>query len=159
MMSKKKYKETNIFKSVLMAYFILILHVFLIAILGLLVIFFAGIVNYMMWIFLGASAVILSSGYYFYKRMKEQGKTFSEMVNSPLFSGRAIEISLFGGFASLKLGKSYDIPRICNSYDQVDRLEDHSDIFINELCDLAQLLENNLITLEEYNIAKQRFFK
>jgi hypothetical protein len=159
MMFKKKYKETNIFKSVLMAYFILILHVFLIAVLGLLVIFFAGIVNYMVWIFLGTSAVILSSGCYFYKRMKEQGKTFSEMVNSPLFSGRAIEISLFGGFASLKLGKPYDIPRIGNSCDQVGRLENRSDIFINELCDLAQLLENNLITLEEYNIAKQRFFQ
>ena len=158
-MSKKEYKETNIFKSVLMAYFVLILHVFLIAILGLLVIFFSGIVNYMIWIFLGASAVILWSGYYFYKRMKEQGKTFGEMINSPLFSGRAIEISLLGGFASLKLGKPSDIPRIGDSYEQVNQLEGHSDIFINELLELVHLLENNLITLEEYNIAKQRFFK
>lgn len=158
-MFNKKNDNPNVFKSVLIAYFILLLHLFLIGFLGLLVIFFAGIVNYMIWIFLGASAVILFSGYFFYKRMKEQGKTFREMINSPLFSGRSIEISLLGGFASLKLGKPPVAPMIGNNYDQVNSLEEQAGCFIDELAELAHLLENNLITQEEYNVAKQRLFK
>ncbi len=158
-MFKKKYKGPTIFKSVLMAYFVLILHVALIALLGLLVIFFCGIVNYMIWIFLGASAVILSSGYYFYKSMKEQGKTFGEMIDTPLFRGREIEVSFLGGLATLKLGKPSDMPLIDNACASAKRLENHSDVLISGLWELAYLLENKLITLEEYNVAKQRFFQ
>jgi len=167
MIFTNKNDNPNIFKSVLMAYFILLLHVFLIGFLGILVIFFAGIVNYMVWIFLAASAVILLSGYYFYKRMKEEGKTFREMIDSPLFSGRAIEVSFLGGFASLKLGKPAIMPMIGNSNTHVTRIEDQvedriknqSGCFVNELTELMHLLEKNLITLEEYNIAKKRIFK
>ena len=163
MIFTNKNDNPNVFKSVLMAYFILLLHVSLIGFLGLLVIFFSGIVNYMIWIFLAASAVILLSGYYFYKRMKEQGKTFREMVDSPLFRGRAIEVSFLGGFASLKLGKPVVMPMIGSNNAHISQLEDQSKnqagCFINELTELTRLLEKNLITLEEYNIAKKRIFK
>ena len=71
----KKEKEESHFKSVLMAYLILVLHVVLITGLVLLVIFFRGIINYMIWIFLGGTAAILASAYHFYKRMKMEGKT------------------------------------------------------------------------------------
>ncbi|MBL0717300.1 MAG: hypothetical protein JJV89_04560 [Desulfosarcina sp.] len=163
MIFTNKNDNPNVFKSVLMAYFILLLHVSLIGFLGILVIFFSGIVNYMVWIFLAASAAILLSGYFFYKRMKEQGKTFREMIESPLFSGRAIEVSFLGGFASLKLGKPAVMPMIENSNEHITRIEDQIEKqpggFVNELTELMHLLEKNLITLEEYNIAKKQLFK
>ena len=101
-MAFKKEKENQYFKSVLMAYFILVLHVVLIAGLVMMVIFFRGILNYMIWIFLGGLIVIIASGYHFYKRMKMEGKTLREILNTYRHSGRSVEVSLLGGLASLK---------------------------------------------------------
>ncbi|MBU0986412.1 MAG: hypothetical protein KKH68_04080, partial [Proteobacteria bacterium] len=108
--NKKKNNDDQHLKSVLLAHFILVLHVLLIAGLVLLVIFFHGIINYMLWIFIGGSAAILASGYHFYKRMKREGKTLREILSSPRFSGRTVEISVFGGLASFKIGSSENMP-------------------------------------------------
>ena len=56
----KKEKESPYFKSVLVAYFILVLHVILVAGLVVMVIFFRGIINYMIWIFLGGLIVMIA---------------------------------------------------------------------------------------------------
>ena len=47
----KKKESPSIVKGVMTAYLILLLHLSLIAGVGLLVIFFSGVVNYMAWIF------------------------------------------------------------------------------------------------------------
>ena len=159
--NKKKKNESGLFKGIMTAYFIVVLHVLLIAGVGLLVIFFQGIINYMPWILLGGSALIIASVYLFYRRIKKQGMTLRETLNSPMFHGRTVEVSLLGGLASVKVGGgSSDTPALeNNSSTQYLQLEDPASAHLRELTELANLLEKNLITLDEYNKFKQQILK
>lgn len=161
MMMKNKEKESQHFKSVLMAYFILVLHVVLVAGLVIMVIFFRGMINYMIWIFIGGLIAIIASGYHFYKRIKTEGKTLREILNTYGHSGRSVEVSFLGGLASLKIGGEQHRPLALNSSssDHPKQLEDPDAIRIKEFSELVRLLENNLITLEEYNKFKEQIFK
>jgi hypothetical protein len=156
----KKEKEESHFKSVLMAYLILVLHVVLITGLVLLVIFFRGIINYMIWIFLVGTAAILASAYHFYKRMKMEGKTLREILSSHRFGGRTVEVNLLGGLASLKISGSNAPPALGTaSSGQFKQLEDPNVIHNREFSELVRLLENNLITLDEYKKFKEQILK
>jgi len=159
-MFKKKKADNGIFKSILAAYAILILHVLLIAGMGLMVIFFRGIIQYMLWIFLGGSVLVLGSGFYFYRKMKAEGKTLRETLQSPMLNGRAVEISFLGGIASVKLGRPANRPSLGGYSDiEIKQLDDPGSLRVKELNELARLLENNLITPDEYSQAKQQLFK
>jgi len=152
--------EDNHFKSVLMAYFILVLHVLLIAGLIAIVIFFRGVVNYMIWIFLVGTAVIIASGSYFYRRLKREGKTLKEMLRLPLLTGRTVEVSVLGGLASFKIGTDADVKALVdNRQKQSQQLEDPETVRVRELSELARMLENDLITLDEYNTIKHQIIK
>jgi hypothetical protein len=160
MMHDKNKKEDKHLKSVLMAHLILVLHVMLIAGLVLLVLFFRGILNYTIWVVLGGSAIVIASCYKFYMRMKSEGRTIRKILNAPQNSGRTVEVSFLGGLASLKVGRSYTPPALGDDSPRgVKQLEDPDAIRIKELSDLVQLLENNLITLDEYNKYKENIFK
>jgi hypothetical protein len=153
-------QKESLFKSVMLAYFILVLHVLLMVGLGLLVIFFRGIIQYMLWIFLAGSAAIIASGYYFYKRMKAEGKTVTEMLKTPLLNGRPVEVSLLGGLASFRVGASArNLELDSDGYHEVHQIEDPETIRIREISELAKLLENNMITREEYDKAKKQILK
>ena len=158
---KKKKNEDGLFKGVMTAYFIVVLHVLLIAGVGLLVIFFQGIINYMPWILLGGSALIIAAVYLFYRRIKKQGMALRETLNSPMFHGRTVEVSLLGGLASVKVGGgSGGAPALeNNSSTQYLQLADPASVRLKELTELANLLEKNLITLDEYNEFKQQILK
>jgi hypothetical protein len=153
-------KEKNgLLKSVLIAYMILALHVLLIAGLGLMVLFFRGFVQYMLWIFLGGAALIGYSAYRFWKRMKAEGKTLAEMLSSPGFRGRSVEVSLLGGIASIKVGAPEGrrlLPLEDEGGHAPRQLEDPETARIRELSELARLLEQNLLTRQEYDAAKER---
>lgn len=156
----KKEKDEGHLKSILMAYFILVLHVVLIAGLVLLVIFFRGIINYMIWIFIGGTAAILASAYHFYKRMKREGKTLREMLNSQRFAGRTVEVNLLGGLASLKISGSNDPAALdTTASGQFKQIEDPDVIRNRDFYELVRLLENDLITLDEYNKFKEQILK
>ena len=161
MVFKQKEKESRHFKSVLMAYFILLLHVILVAGLVIMVIFFRGIINYMTWIFIGGSIAIIASGLHFYKRMKMEGKTLREILSAHRYRGRTVEISFLGGLASLKIdGANNNLPALdSSSSGNVKQLEDPESIRYKEFSELVRLLENDLITLEEYKRFKERLFK
>lgn len=159
MKTKFKNKPENHIKSILLAYLILALHIILIAGLGLLVIFFAGIINYMLWIFLGCLSLVIFSGYYIYNHMKKEGKTLKETLNLPLFNGRAVEISIFGGLASFKITQPKHLLTEDNSYGAISQLEDNVSTQIKEISELARLYENKLITLEEFKVAKEQLLK
>lgn len=161
-MSDTPNEKIGLVKSVLLAYMILALHVLLIAGLGLMVLFFRGFVHYMLWIFLAGAALIGYSGYRFWRRMKTEGKTLAEMLSSPVFRGRSVEVSLLGGIASIKLGAPDG--RRPLSLDDDDghgprRLEDPETARIRELSELARLLEQDLITRQEYDTAKERLLR
>jgi len=147
-------------KSVMLAYLVLLLHVLLIAGLGVLVIFFSGIIHYMFWIFLFGSAAIAVSGYLFYRRMKAEQMTLREVLQAPMFKGRDVEVSLLGGFASFRVGSGNDLPAIEHRGPDVNRqLEDPETLRQRELNTLLHMLEKNLISLDEYKRAKQDLMK
>ena len=157
---KKRENGTGLFKGVMLAYFIVVLHVLLFAGVVLMVIFFRGIINYMLWILIGGGVIIIAVVYYIYRRMKEEGKTLKETLSSPMFSGRPIEVSVLGGLASFKMGRPSNMPALGNNQPkQFLQLEDSSSMRIRELTELANLFENNLISRDEYNIAKRQIFK
>lgn len=156
----KKSDGDGLIKSVMLAYLILILHVFLLMGLGLLVFFFRGIVHYMLWIVLFAAAALLASGYWFYRRMKAEGRILRETLNSPLFRNKTVEVSLLGGLAQFRLGNSKEPPLLERpSSDDSPQLDWSGDSQVQELTELARLLKGGLITLEEYEKAKQKLFR
>ena len=158
-MTNYKNSDTHV-QSLFSLYAILIIHVFLIAILGCLVIFFRGIVIYTPWIFLSVFLIIIGSVYYFYRRVKKEGKTLREILNTPEFNGRTVEISFLGGFASFKIGgNSKKLLAGRYSSPQIHQLDNPEQYRIQKLTELVSLLEKGLITLEEYEIAKKHIFK
>jgi hypothetical protein len=160
MMNNSKQND-GIFKSVMMAYTVLLLHVVLIAGLGMLVLFFRGFIQYMIWIFLGGAAAIFVSGYRIYNRMRQEGKSLRETLGSPVFDGRPIEISILGGMASFRIGKDaspiHALPDA--TLQPTPLLEDPASVRLRELSELVRMLENDLITLEEFNTVKRQLFQ
>ena len=156
----EKKENLGLFKSVMVAYSILLLHVSVVAVLGILVLFFRGIVNYMLWIFLFGSAAIAVSAYLFFRRMKREGKSLREMLKTPVFNGRPVEVSLLGGLASFRLGGRSGFPALEGDYlGASHQLEDPDTVRLRELVELGRMFENNLITFEEFNQAKKKLLE
>jgi hypothetical protein len=157
-MFKKDNEISNITNSLVLASSILIFHVLLLAGLGILVLFFSGIVNYIFWIFLAGSALITGSVYLFFRYMKKEGGTaFLKIMSLPELKGKNVEVNLLGGLASFKVGSDKTNPHVIESnVIPTDRqLEDPSSRRLRELTELARMLEKNLITLEEYHQVKK----
>ena len=156
----EKKDSLGLFKSVMVAYSILLLHVSVVAVLGILVLFFRGIVNYMLWIFLFGATVIAVSAYLLFRRMKREGKSLREMLNTPVFNGRPVEISVLGGLASFRLGGRPGFPALGSDYPGAShQLEDPDTVRLRELVELGRMFENNLITFEEFNQAKKKLLE
>ena len=152
-------KDTGLIKTIFVGHFIIVLHILLIAAVGLLVLFFSGVVAYMAWIFVGGALALAAGGYYLYRRMKAEGKSLRQMLNSPLFSGRPVEVSVLGGLASVKIGNP-DTPIGLESTGASPlQLEDEERQRVRELAEMARLLEKKLVTWEEYNAFKEQIFK
>lgn len=159
---KKNQKEESegLFKGVFMAYFVLVLHVLLIAGVACLILFFQSVLDYKVWILAGCLLLISALGYYFFRRMRDEGKALGETLNSPVFSGKTVEISFLGGLASLKMGTPGNnaLAMGNGTFEPHRQLEDPSTLRIRKLKELAYLLENDLISREEYNQTKQQIF-
>jgi hypothetical protein len=155
---KNDHRE-GLFKSILLAYFILVLHVVLLAGVGLLVLFFGGLVRYLFWIMLIGVALISLSGYLYYRRLRREGRSLREALSSPAYRGRAVEISIMGGMVSFRIGAP-EPPPLIDAGPRNDHLslEDPEKMRLRDIEALARLLEKNLITPEEFAAAKSRYF-
>ena len=154
---KSKNDSEGLFKGVMLAYLILILHVLLVVMLGFLVLFFRGIVQYMPFIFLGGTVIISVSAWLFFRKLKREGRSLRDTLRSATFQGRPVEISLMGGMASLKVGSPGAAPAVESPTAHPARqLEDPASVKIRELSELARLLENDLITQDEFELAKHQ---
>ena len=157
-MFKKNNEIINITNSLVLASSILIFHVVLLAGLGILVLFFSGIVNYIFWIFLAGSALISGSVYLFYRYIKKEGgPAFLKIMSLPELKGKNVEVNLLGGLASFKIASDKSAPQVIES-DAIPlsrQLEDPDSRRLRELTELARMLEKDLITLEEYHQVKK----
>ena len=150
----KRKESDGLVKSVMLAYLILALHLLLIAGIAILVLFFRGVVNYMLWIVLGGIAVAGLSVFLLIRRMRAEGKSLREMLRNPMFNGRSVEVSLLGGMATIKLGQPSQLTAI--DLPLLEDPESSRNRDVSQLAELARLLEKDLITVEEFNQAKRR---
>lgn len=148
--------QESIFKGVLLSYFVLFFHVVLIIGLGVLMLFFGGVVTYLPWILALGFVAVVGSCYLWWQHVKKRGKKLRDILKDPLFEGRTVEVSLLGGLASLKLGQ----PREPLTIDQPasegpKQIEDPATRRAEELIKLGHLLKQDLITIDEYLKAKK----
>jgi hypothetical protein len=159
MPTKQKKQGSGIFQGVFLAYSILLLHILVIAGVGILVLFFRGMVEYLIWVMMGFTGLLVFSVFILYRRIKFHGRALKDTLNSPEFRGRHVEVNILGGVASVKMsgseaaaGENILLPP------PTQLLEDPKTVRIRELNELARLLEKDLITLEEYKMAKKDLF-
>lgn len=148
------------FNGVFLGYFVLLLHVLLILGLGVAVVLIKGIYDFRWIIFIGGLVLVFGSGYIFYRKLKESNRSLREAMNDPAFRDRTLEISLFGGMASVKLGHVNEQPQLIHAEEvnEVRQLEAPPS-HVQELSQLAGMLENDLITREEFNRLKNEMIE
>ena len=152
----KTKKSDGILRGVALAHLILALHVLLFAAIGLLVLFFRGVVLYLPWIFLGGFVFILLAGFFIYRWLKSQGRSLRETLNSPLLRGQSVEVSLLGGLASVRIGKNSNTQVLEDATPgALKQLEEPITGPVRELSELVHLLESGLITRAEYEQTKK----
>lgn len=158
-MPMKTKNKNSLFKGIMMAHVVLVLHLLLFAGIGLVVAFVGGIMQYMLWILLAVMVAVALSAYLIYRRLRRQGKSIAEALRSPMFRGRSVEVSLLGGFATMRLESGKPDSVIEGSDQTPMQLEDPETARIREINSLAQLLEKKLITPDEFAMAKQRLLR
>jgi len=156
---EKKQGYGGIFSSVLVAYSILILHIVLIFLLAIAVFFLGGLINNFIWIFFGIIVLLIASGYYFFRWFKLKRKNIGDAINSPVFNGRSVQVSLLGGLASLKIEAPNNLKLLTDNAKPPKEISDFSNTEgIHEIEKMAKLYDDGLITYEEYRILKDQFF-
>ncbi|MGD9188048.1 MAG: SHOCT domain-containing protein, partial [Desulfobacteraceae bacterium] len=158
-MRAKTQNKSGLFKAIMMSHVVLVLHLLLFAGIGLVVAFVGGVMQYMIWILLAGMLSVALSAYLIYRRMRREGKSIADTLRSPMFRGRSVEVSLLGGFATMRLESGKPDPAIEESSQAPMQLEDPETARIREINSLAQLLEKKLITPDEFDMAKQRLLR
>jgi hypothetical protein len=153
-----KLNSGEILKGLFLAQLIILFHVLIIAVLGIMVLILGGLARNLIWIILGSVAVTLILTYIVYRRVKTQGSDMLRDLNrSGAMRDRPLEISVMGGLMSLKIGSSDSLTSLeSNRNGPIPQLEDAESIRKRELTDLAQLLADDLISTEEYTLAKHK---
>lgn len=160
---KDKIKDKDgIFKSLFAAYFVILLHVFLLAGTGLTVILFRGVYNYLPWIMGGLAVLVLALFWLFYTRMKKSSRDIKDVLSFPEFRGRAVEVKLLGGLATFSIGEGRENNTTLLLEDGFNdnggqlKLAAPAQGLEQRLAELARLYERGVITEEEFDRAKQR---
>ncbi len=164
-MKDKKRDQEGVFKSLFAAYFVLLLHVFLLAGVGITVVLFKGVYHYLPWIMAGIALLVVALFWIFYLRMKKNTREIKEILAFPQFQGRNVEIKLLGGMASFKIdggtpsaSSMMALEHTPASQNAIPLLESVSEPPDKRLSDLAQLYLSDLITREEFDLAKEQIF-
>lgn len=155
-MLKLKFSDNHLVSSVLLAFSILLFHVLLIAAVGLLIIIFRGIVNYLVWILLGGGLLAGAGLFVLYKYMQKEKSMLAKMLQLPEFKNRRVEVNLLGGLASFKIDPDDQNRSALDTAvtSPTHQLDDPDSQRVRELTELARLFEKDLISLEEYDRAK-----
>lgn len=157
---KKETISPGLFSGIMLAYGIVLLHILLIAGLGMLIIFFKGITAYLPLVLASGLIAIGSTTWYLFRRLRSQSKGLHEVLNSPLFKGKSVEIKLLGGVASIRIdlnNTAATLP-ITGAENPTPLLEDRNPERIRELVNLARSLENDPITQKGNDKTGRNFF-
>ncbi len=144
-------QNKNFFSGVVLAYLVLLLHILLMVGLGITVIVIKGIYDFRWLILLAGIAIIGGSGYYFYRYFKEHKQKLHDLMSDPAFNDRTLEISLMGGMATVRLGHKDDNLKLIQADEtEVKQLEQPKSVQLKELTELTRMLDDELITREEF---------
>ncbi len=161
---KFKNKEKNgLFRNIFVAYFIVLLHVILLAGTGVTILLFKGVYHYLPWIMAGLGILILTIAWIFYRRMKTNTSDIRSVLAMPEFRDRTVEVKIMGGLASFKIDAAQN-----NTMQIAQNPETMSDKFLidhdidnieQKILKLTALFEKDLITAEEFEKAKQNILQ
>ncbi len=164
-MFKLKEKE-GLFRSIFTAYFILILHVFLLAGVGLTVVLFKGVYTYLPWIMASLGVLILALAWFFYRQIKYKSTDIKTMLSMPQFQDKTVEIKLLGGLASFKIKPDENqqsshalIEHSSTTSGNQLLIENEINQTEDKLIKLNALYEKDLITQKEFEKAKQNIIQ
>jgi hypothetical protein len=137
-----------------------LLQIFVVAIIGMTVIFIGGLARYLLWVLLGGGALILVLAYVIYRRFRTSGRDLIKNLDVSTLQGRPFEVRFLGGLMSFKVGDSDNLPALEHKVSRsVAQLEDTETIRKRELAELAQLLADDLISTEEFTSARQKIMR
>jgi len=145
-------QNKNVFSGVMLGYLVLVLHILLMVGLGVTVVVIKGIYDFRWLILIAGLALVAGSGYYFYRYFREHKQRISDLMSNPAFTDRTFEISLMGGMATMKLGHKDDSVKLIQADSETDlkQLESPKPSQIKELSELTRMLDDELITREEF---------
>ena len=151
-------QNKGVFNGVFLGYFVLLLHVVLILGLGVTVVLIKGIYDFRWLVFIAGIVLIGGSGYFFFKYLKDSNRSLREAMNDPALRDRTLEISLLGGLASVKLGHKDEYAKQIevNNIDEIRQLEAPRISQMQELSELVKMLDQELLTKEEFQQLKQK---
>jgi hypothetical protein len=163
-MNLQKADKEGLFKSIFTAYFILLLHVFLLAGVGLSVVLFKGVYHYLPYILAGLAILVLLVAWIVYRRMRENSTDLRDVLSTPEFQDRTVEVKLLGGLASFKIkAKENNTPALGLSSDREytgpHLIETSANKAEHKILELNTLYEKNLITKEEFETARQNIIQ
>ena len=163
-MKLKKTDKEGLFKSIFTAYFILLLHVFLLAGVGLTVVLFKGVYHYLPWIMAALGLAVVALAFLIYRRMKQSTSQIQDILGVPEFRDRTVEVRLLGGLASFKINapeanSATALPPPDVVQDNTLLIESAVDRTQRKMLELNTLYEKELITEEEYQDARQRLIQ
>jgi hypothetical protein len=144
----------ELFRGVLLVHLILGLHIALVALIGLLVIFFGGIARTWVWILLGGLTAGLGAALYAFFRARARGRRlWGEVRGAAVAPGGSLEVSFLGGVASVTLRRPAG-----PGPPPAALLEEPETLRLRELSALVDMYEKSLITREEFEKAKGALF-
>jgi len=144
--------EASIYKSLFIAFSILVMHVFMLLGVSVLVLFVYGMINNIGWVLLGVSLLLAGGGLWIYRRTKRDGIAIKDAIGDSLMKGRSVEVSFLGGMATFKISDNRNA-----GSPSTHRIT--MDVPAGSLTELARLYEKRLISQEEFVEAKKKIFK
>jgi hypothetical protein len=163
-MNIRKSDKEGLFKSIFTAYFILLLHVFLLAGVGLSVVLFKGVYHYLPYIMASLAILVLTVAWIIYRRMRENSTDLRQILSTPEFQDRTVEVKLLGGLASFKIKAKENNPLLLDhdssaSHGNTRLIETSVGKAEQKMLELAALYERDLITQKEFDTARQNIIQ
>lgn len=159
-----KADKEGLFKSIFTAYFILLLHVFLLAGVGMSVVLFKGVYHYLPYIMAGLAILVLLVAWIIYRRIRENSTDLRTVLSAPEFQDRTVEVKLLGGLASFKI-KAKENNNLLLDHDSGHRvsdthlIENSADKAERKMLELNTLYAKELISKEEFETARQNIIQ
>jgi len=153
-----KNQGQSIFRGVLLAHLIVVLHIVLIGLLAVTILVIGGMARYALWILVVFCALVAVFGYLFYRRLKSGGgRALKDTMQHFSEKSAGVEVRVLGGLVSFQFRGSDGPDRLPqHSASRPRLLEGPESRADREMAELIHLLATDQITPEEYSRARDQ---